>query len=71
MRNQKVSSGWGGKEESSSDVFSSFFTYQIIVQREMGSNTVNSEIFANCVKTYIGDVKNSRQGRDLLISVND
>ena len=33
--------------------------------------TVNSRIFPNSVKTHICDVKFSRQGRDLLISVND
>ena len=56
MQIQKVSSGFGGKEESSSDkVFFSFFTDQIVVQRGKGPNAVNSEIFArtlisrNCV----------------------
>ena len=33
--------------------------------------TVKSEIFANSVKTHICDVKNSQQGHDLPISVND
>ena len=42
----------------------------------MQSFTVNSKfrqnfIFANSVKTHIGDVENSREGCDLLISVND
>ena len=33
--------------------------------------TVNSEIFANSVKTHICNVKNLRQRHDLPISVND
>ena len=47
LRIQKVSSGWGGKEESSSDnVFLPFFTHRNIEQRGKGPNTVKSKIFA-------------------------